>query len=416
MSRYRRNGWFYTDFSINGQRYRQSLDTRDPREASRKEKELISLAHQGKLTAAGHDFARLTFSEAADRYLASRRLELAPSTYKKDSQLLVKLRTFFGTKVLNKIRVEDVLAYREVRSQDGVGPAFLNMEIGCLRRILKRAKRWHLLAEDIKPLKEPRTIGRALTYEEKLKLLRKACERPEWETAYWAALIALNTTMRGCELRSLTWADVNLIDRTLIVRKSKTAAGERIIPLNQEAFDTLLKLRKRAERFSPLEPTHFVIAAFRPKWRFNQNNLVSMTLAGFDPTRPLGSWRTAWRKLTTEAGLPGLRFHDMRHQAITELAESGASDRTIMSIAGHVSTRMLERYSHVRLEAKRKALEALLPSMVRPRPAAKAGIANVTKHVTKRGEMDRLPAQVLENSGRPERTRTVDLYRVKVAL
>jgi hypothetical protein len=46
-------------------------------------------------------------------------------------------------------------------------------------------------------------------------------------------------------------------------------------------------------------------------------------------------------------------------EAITELAESGTSEQTIMAIAGHVSRRMLERYSHVRLEAKRDALKAL---------------------------------------------------------
>src|SRR5205085_7333055 len=53
------------------------------------------------------------------------------------------------------------------------------------------------------------------------------------------------------------------------------------------------------------------------------------------------------------------RFHDLRHHAITELAESCASEHTIVAIAGHVSRRMLERYSHIRLEAKRNALHAL---------------------------------------------------------
>ena len=55
----------------------------------------------------------------------------------------------------------------------------------------------------------------------------------------------------------------------------------------------------------------------------------------------------------------GLRFHDLRHHAITELAESQASDQTIMAIAGHVSQEMLQHYSHVRLEAKRRAVEVL---------------------------------------------------------
>jgi len=57
--------------------------------------------------------------------------------------------------------------------------------------------------------------------------------------------------------------------------------------------------------------------------------------------------------------VPGLRFHDLRHTAITKLAESLTSEQTIMSIAGHVSRRMLEHYSHIRMEAKRAAVEAI---------------------------------------------------------
>jgi hypothetical protein len=63
------------------------------------------------------------------------------------------------------------------------------------------------------------------------------------------------------------------------------------------------------------------------------------------------------RKVQSQSA--GLRFHDLRHQAITELAESSTSEQTIMSIAGHVSAKMLAHYSHVRLEAKRDALAAL---------------------------------------------------------
>ena len=47
--------------------------------------------------------------------------------------------------------------------------------------------------------------------------------------------------------------------------------------------------------------------------------------------------------------------HDNRHTLVTELAESGAGDEVIMSIAGHVSRAMLSRYSHVRMQAKRCA-------------------------------------------------------------
>jgi hypothetical protein len=50
---------------------------------------------------------------------------------------------------------------------------------------------------------------------------------------------------------------------------------------------------------------------------------------------------------------------DNRHKLVTELAESGAGDEVLMSIAGHVSRAMLSRYSHVRMEAKRHALDEI---------------------------------------------------------
>lgn len=124
----------------------------------------------------------------------------------------------------------------------------------------------------------------------------------------------------------------------------------------------MARLRARAESFGPVEPAHYIFAAFTPKFTFNGKKVVDYNVTEYDPSRHIKSWRTAWRTLTKKAGLPGFRFHDLRHCAITTLAESGASDSTIMAIAGHVSRRMLERYSHVRMEAKRTALEALAKS------------------------------------------------------
>ena len=73
---------------------------------------------------------------------------------------------------------------------------------------------------------------------------------------------------------------------------------------------------------------------------------------------PITSWRTAWRSALKRADLK-VRFHDLRHTCITKLGESQASDQTIMSIAGHLSRKMLEHYSHIRMHAKRTALDAI---------------------------------------------------------
>ena len=94
--------------------------------------------------------------------------------------------------------------------------------------------------------------------------------------------------------------------------------------------------------------------------------------------------------------MAGLRFHDLRHHAITELAESQASDSTVMAIAGHVSPKMLAHYSHVRLQAKRTALDSLSTKQAeRVNSGSEAGSYD-TNHDTKRGDAETIPPQVLE--------------------
>jgi integrase len=362
MALFKRNKTWHTHFFVNGQGFRQSLDTSDWREAQAKEKQLIAEASEGKLRHNSTTLARLPFGQAADEYVNARKLELAHARQAKEKQLLVQLRLYFKQEPLKAVTVKRITDYRTWRAEQKVGPATLNAELGILRRILKRARLWARVADDIRPLKEPSTIGRAITEEEKQRLLKTAVMRPEWETAYLAAILCLNTTARGCELKGLQWCDVDLFARTLTIRKSKTAAGERVVPLTGVAISALARLRRRAEGFGTVEPSHYVFAAFVPKFTFSGKRVVDYNVTGFEPTRRVKSWRTAWRTLTKKAGLPGFRFHDLRHCAITQLAENGTADSTIMAIAGHVSRRMLERYSHVRMEAKRNAMESLAVS------------------------------------------------------
>ena len=78
-----------------------------------------------------------------------------------------------------------------------------------------------------------------------------------------------------------------------------------------------------------------------------------------DPSRPIKSWRSAWRAALKRASLL-LRFHDLRHTCITKLAESQTSEQTLMAISGHVSRKMIEHYSHIHMEAKRVAVNAIV--------------------------------------------------------
>ena len=76
------------------------------------------------------------------------------------------------------------------------------------------------------------------------------------------------------------------------------------------------------------------------------------------PRKPMHRWKVGWES-ARKAGGVSCRFHDLRHTFISRLAESQASDSTVMALAGHVSGAMMERYSHIRMEAKRHAVDNL---------------------------------------------------------
>jgi integrase len=374
MSLYKRGKTWHTDFSVNGERFRQSLDTTDWREAQSKEKDLIAQASEGKITPKAQPFCRLGFTTAAERHLEDRTPHLAPKSIVTERERLKPLQAYLKETPLTHITQDMLRTYISDRRKKGVANKTINLEIGVVRGVLKRAKRWHLFSDEIKPLPARNQVGRALAREQKLKLAKLASMNPDWQNARLAMTLALNTTMRSCEVKGLQWQDVDFMERTITVRQSKTDAGRRLIPLNAAAWNAIVELYHRAKKVSGTEPNHFVFPAC-------ENGKI-------DPTKPQKSWRSAWRSLTRAVQCPAcgkvqrpaetccnetcnadirkitsalskLRFHDLRHHAITELAESQASDQTIMAIAGHVSREMLEHYSHVRLEAKRRAVEAL---------------------------------------------------------
>jgi integrase len=220
------------------------------------------------------------------------------------------------------------------------------MDIGAVRRVLKRFKQWRRLEDDGKMLTESggAPIGRALTAEEQDRLLEVAQGNPEWQHVYCAAVLAANTSMRGVEIKHLRRKDVDLDAKALHIRKSKNEGSKRVLPLNDDAFRVVKTMLERADKLGHEHPERYL-------WCATQHHKL-------DPTKPASKWDTTWRALRDAAGLPKLRFHDLRHTVVTRLLETGEPDHVVESITGHLSRRMLEHYSHIRLAAKRPRLTA----------------------------------------------------------
>lgn len=191
-------------------------------------------------------------------------------------------------------------------------------------------------------------IGRVLADDEQERLLEVAKSNPEWAHVYCAAVLAANTSMRGVEIKHVRRMDVDLNTKALHIRKSKNEGSKRVLPLNDAALAAVKMMADRADELGHSKPEHYL-------WCANQHHKLN-------PTMPGRKWDTAWRALRDAAGLRGLPFHDLRHTVVTRLLEAGESDHVVESITGHLSRRMLEHHSHIRLTAKKAALDRLQQS------------------------------------------------------
>jgi integrase len=406
MSLYKRNGTYYSDFTVNGQRVRQTLETSDWREATNKERDLMARAREGKLARGmTAEFSRLLFGHAVDRYLEELAVQRPESVRRAgeprkswEGDLTNRLRPFFGGKRLNQISADDVRAFQVKRLGQGRNPNTVNHEVKAFMRILRRAKLLSRIRDDIRLLPVKRERREVLTPAEKQRLFETAAREPEWQTAYCAALLTANTSMRPVEIKRLKWADLDPLQRMITVRRSKTEAGSRVIPLNDEAWSAITALKQRADALGTYALECYMLPQLWPV---------------IDGNNPMGrcGWRRAWRSLREEAGkadkengreamprVARLRFYDLRHQFVTELCEAGVPEAVIRELAGHVDPTMMRVYSHPRLAARRVAVEALA-TVKTPLPEG----SYVTNRVTKALAAAQEGSQVIEEVGRGAR-------------
>jgi integrase len=285
---YKRGAHWHMDDTICGVRYREALATTDRREAVNLEKKRVAEVQAGKgASKSGREFARKLFAEAALVFLEEREGRVAPRTIQFERERLKPLTSYFANRRLFRLKAEEVAAYQRERLKAGLSRKTINMEIGVLRLILKRAGRWSVLADEVKLFpKHSRQIGKVLTAEQKGLLFQTASCKPAWLVVHCAATLAVSTTCRSIELKHLRWGDVDLFNRVMSVKRSKTEAGCRTIPLNSDAVAAFVRLKERAQLHEAGEPDHFVFPAC-------ENERV-------DAARPQKTWRSAWRSLVKE--------------------------------------------------------------------------------------------------------------------
>jgi integrase len=193
-------------------------------------------------------------------------------------------------------------------------------------------------------------VGRALSRDEEMRLLAAARDSRS-RSLYPALVVALHTGLRSSELRTLQWSRVDLIEAKLTVGRSKTAGGEgREVPLSATALGVLREWRAQ---FPDAKPAHYIF----PSEHVGQPRKEAGRGVSYntDPTRPIGSWKTALDSAKKTAGVQ-MRMHDTRHTFCSRAGDANAAEQTLTAMAGWMSRKMLETYSHSRMEMKRRVV------------------------------------------------------------
>ena len=316
---------------------------------------------------------------AAEWWKEYREPRIARSTWEAERYRLDHFVRILRNKKLEEISSRDLDDYVTERLKDGITVSTVNKEVWSWGLILKKAKLWRRLKDDYKPLKaQASDIGRALTRAELRHLVEVAETNTSWEAAFYGSVLAANTGLRSGEIKKLHLGDIDLERRALRIRRkdAKTDASARQVELNLDAMRAVTRLILRARSLGSSEPTDRLM----PKHLSRIAHGRSKGARGYDTHAPQAYWDTAWHSLTTKAGFPGLRFHDLRHTFITHMVEAGVPLGVIQSVVGHISSRMVRHYTHVTTGATRKAVEILdrdsmlgdvLPPALEPEAAAK---------------------------------------------
>jgi integrase len=410
MSLYKRGDVWWYKFWFNGQLIRESSKSdsktvaKDAEQARRRELER-AYNHIPKRE------RMPLFCHAADLWLASK-AGLAEKSRERYEQCVGHLKKEFGKRLVCDVDANDISKYRTRRLAAGVTNRTVNYETGSLRGILRQYGLWGSIADRVKALPERHDVGRAISPEDEAKLLA-AAGASRSPALLPLVLLSLDTGMRLGESQALRRRDLRAIwEKGVILRgevvvpKSKTPAGTgRVIPLSRRVCALLSLWFEQFREAGPdayLFPYHKVGTPIPPH-AVAVNSRIPI-LYDVDLSRPMGSWRRAWRFACKAAGVR-YRPHDMRHTFISRLAENPTvSEQTIKALAGHVSRQMLERYSHIRSEAKQAAIQALEQrSTVRIFDAT----GHKTGHSGAAAESDS-SAKSLETNDGPARIRTLD--------
>lgn len=270
-----------------------------------------------------------TVSEVLSRYAR----EKTPKKKGAETELLrlAKMQNApFAQLSISNLTSSAVADYRDQRLSE-VRPTTVRRELGILRSILETArKEWSApirenpVAQIAVPAAQDARERRLRPGEE--QRLLDSIDKGRNQFVRPVVALALATGLRRGELLRLTWEDIDPEQRTALIRDTKNGS-DRVIPLTRPAASILEDLGQACGGVFQITPN---------------------------------ALRQSWRRACQRGSIEDLRFHDLRHEAISRFFEVGLSVPEVAVLSGHKDARMLFRYTHLAPKAVGQRLDAIL--------------------------------------------------------
>ncbi len=259
----------------------------------------------------------LVLIEAIQRY----RVEVTAhhkGASQENGRLDLLTREPFAALPFTQITPDMVRTYRDRLARHGNSPNTIRVKLALLSALYRHAiAEWGYTGENpVQQVRKPaagKARHRRLSVDEEVRLMKAAQQAHNRSLAPLIAF-ALETGMRRSELLTLRWGD--LLEGEGVVRLKDSKNGQpRWIPLSEKAKQVL-----NAQR-SAQHPCPFPVSA--------------------------SCLENAWEHILVRAGLTDLRFHDLRHEALSRWAHKLNGDVFKLSlVSGHRTLQMAQRYVH----------------------------------------------------------------------
>lgn len=315
---YRRKKVYWVKYYRNGKPYYESSHSDKVEVAKRILKAREGEISQGRLP--GICFDRVRYEDIEEDYLTDYRINLK-RTVKKAERCARFLKEEFGGMRVTEITTARIKQYIHKRMGEGVSNATINRELSALKRMFNLAARCTpprvAQVPHISMLKED-NVRKGFFEHEDFLALREAL--PDYLKP--VVTFAYSTGWRRSEILGLQWSHVDLEEGVVRLEPGDTKNSEgRTLYLEPELLELMRNLKRKQRLDCPSV--------------FHLNG------------RRIGDFRDSWSRACQEARTPGMLFHDFRRTAIRNMIRAGIPERVAMTISGHKTRAVFDRYNIV---------------------------------------------------------------------